>query len=152
LPFATDIYKRDLQIERYNVPFLLHPYIAFYTTRGCPALCTFCMWPQTISGHAWRTRSTDNVVREVTQALEYFPQMKEIIFDDDTSNIRKDRVMELSATFNPLKFHWSSPRRRRCDYDTFKAMAEGCSRLFSGGAESVDAQIRNCLEKGAAVE
>jgi len=25
LPFATDIYKRDLEIERYNVPFLLHP-------------------------------------------------------------------------------------------------------------------------------
>src|SRR5260370_1036998 len=24
LPFATDIYKRDLEIERYNVPFLLH--------------------------------------------------------------------------------------------------------------------------------
>ena len=65
LPFATDIYKRDLQIERYNVPFLLHPYVSFYTTRGCPALCTFCMWPQTISGHAWRTRSTDNVAREV---------------------------------------------------------------------------------------
>src|SRR5208282_105618 len=35
LPFATDIYKRDLQIERYNVPFLLHPYVSFYTTRGC---------------------------------------------------------------------------------------------------------------------
>src|SRR5580704_7082165 len=52
LPFATDTYKRDLQIERYNVPFLLHPFVSFYTTRGCPALCTFCMWPQTVSGHA----------------------------------------------------------------------------------------------------
>src|SRR5437588_588821 len=77
LPFASDIYKRDLQIERYNVPFLLHPYVSFYTTRGCPALCTFCMWPQTISGHAWRTRSTENVAREGKQTLEYFPQMKE---------------------------------------------------------------------------
>jgi len=37
------------------------PLWSFYTTRGCPALCTFCMWPQTISGHAWRTRSTENV-------------------------------------------------------------------------------------------
>jgi len=59
LPFASDIYKRDLQIERYNVPFLLHPFVSFYTTRGCPAMCTFCMWPQTISGHAWRTRSVE---------------------------------------------------------------------------------------------
>ena len=63
LPFAADVYKRDLQIERYNVPFLLNPFISFYSSRGCPALCTFCMWPQTLSGHAWRTRSVDNVAR-----------------------------------------------------------------------------------------
>ena len=41
LPFATEVYKRDLKIENYNVPFLLHPYVAFYTSRGCPAMCTF---------------------------------------------------------------------------------------------------------------
>lgn len=35
LPLATDVYKRDLQIERYNVPFLLHPFVSFYTLRGC---------------------------------------------------------------------------------------------------------------------
>ena len=51
LPFSTDIYKRDLQIERYNVPFLLNPFLSFYTSRGCPAMCTFCLWPQTLSGH-----------------------------------------------------------------------------------------------------
>ena len=68
LPFATDVYKRDLKIENYNIPFLLHPFVSFYTSRGCPALCTFCLWPQTLSGHAWRVRSTDNVVREFKQA------------------------------------------------------------------------------------
>src|SRR5882672_5834592 len=104
LPYATDTYKRDLQIEQYNVPFLLHPFVSFYTTRGCPAMCTFCMWPQTISGHAWRTRSVDNVVQEVKNTLEYFPQMKEIFFDDDTFNIRRDRAIELSQKFKPLKF------------------------------------------------
>ncbi len=29
LPWVTPIYKRDLDITRYNVPFLLHPYISF---------------------------------------------------------------------------------------------------------------------------
>ena len=52
LPFATEVYQKDLNIENYNVPFLLHPFVSFYTTRGCPALCTFCLWPQTLSGHA----------------------------------------------------------------------------------------------------
>src|SRR4029077_5523616 len=80
LPFATEIYKRDLVIENYNVPFLLHPYVSFYTTRGCPALCTFCLWPQTLSGHSWRVRSSENVAREVQQALKLFPQAKEFFF------------------------------------------------------------------------
>src|SRR5216684_1417115 len=144
--------KRDLEIERYNVPFLLHPYVSFYTTRGCPALCTFCMWPQTISGHAWRTRSTGNVAREVKQALEYFPQMKEIFFDDDTFNIRKDRVLDLCAKFKPLKFQWSSTARVHSDYETVKAMADGGARLFIVGFESGDAQILKNIKKGATVE
>jgi radical SAM superfamily enzyme YgiQ (UPF0313 family) len=43
LPWVTKVYKRDLDIRRYNVPFLLHPFVSFYTSRGCPAMCTFCL-------------------------------------------------------------------------------------------------------------
>ena len=152
LPFAAEVYKRDLQIERYNVPFLLHPFISFYTTRGCPALCTFCMWPQTISGHAWRVRSSDNVAQEVKLALEYFPQMKEIFFDDDTFNIRKDRVLDLCERFKKLKFRWSSTARVHSDYETVKAMADAGARLFIVGLESGDPQILKNIKKGATVE
>jgi len=152
LPFATEIYKRDLQIERYNVPFLLHPFISFYTTRGCPALCTFCMWPQTISGHAWRVRSVENVTSEVKLALECFPQMKEIFFDDDTFNIRKDRVVELCERLKTLKFRWSSTARVHSDYETIKAMADAGARLFIVGLESGAPQILKNIKKGATVE
>jgi hopanoid biosynthesis associated radical SAM protein HpnJ len=152
LPFATDIYKRDLKIENYNVPFLLNPYVAFYTTRGCPAMCTFCMWPQTISGHAWRTRSVDNVVQEVKNTLEYFPQLKEIFFDDDTFNIRKDRAIELSQKFKPLRFQWSCTARCHSKYEELKAMADGGARLFIVGFESGDPQILKNIKKGATVE
>ena len=37
LPWVTKVYKRDLDVTRYNVPFLLNPFISFYTSRGCPA-------------------------------------------------------------------------------------------------------------------
>src|SRR4029077_18450030 len=152
LPFASDIYKRDLDITKYNVPFLLNPYISFYTSRGCPALCTFCLWPQTISGHAWRTRSAENVAREVKQAIEYFPQMKEIFFDDDTFNIRKDRVLDLCGKFKPLKFRWSSTARVHSDYETLRGMADAGARLFIVGFESGDAQILKNIKKGATIE
>jgi hopanoid biosynthesis associated radical SAM protein HpnJ len=152
LPFATEVYKRDLVIENYNVPFLLHPYVAFYTSRGCPALCTFCLWPQTLSGHAWRVRSSENVAREVRQALQLFPQAKEFFFDDDTFNIRKERVLELCAKFKPLGFRWSCTARDHSDYETLKAMADAGARLLIVGFESGDPQILKNIKKGATVE
>ena len=152
LPFATEVYKRDLTIENYNVPFLLHPYVAFYTSRGCPALCTFCLWPQTLSGHAWRVRSSDNVAREVRQALDLFPRAKEFFFDDDTFNIRKDRVLELCDRFKPLKFRWSCTARVHSDYHTLAAMADAGVRLLIVGFESGDDQILKNIKKGATVE
>jgi hopanoid biosynthesis associated radical SAM protein HpnJ len=152
LPFATEVYKRDLTIENYDIPFLLHPYVSFYTSRGCPALCTFCHWPQTLSGHAWRVRSSDNVVAEVRQALQLFPQAKEFFFDDDTFNIRKDRVLELSAKFKSVGFRWSCNARVHTDYDTLKAMADGGARLLIVGFESGDPQILKNIKKGTTVE
>jgi radical SAM superfamily enzyme YgiQ (UPF0313 family) len=41
LPWATEIYHRDLDITKYNIPFLLHPFVSLFSTRGCPAQCTF---------------------------------------------------------------------------------------------------------------
>jgi hopanoid biosynthesis associated radical SAM protein HpnJ len=152
LPFATEIYHRDLTIEKYNVPFLLHPFVAFYTSRGCPALCTFCLWPQTLSGHAWRVRSSENVEREVRQALRLFPQAKEFFFDDDTFNIRKERVIDVCAKFKPLGFRWSCTARVNSDYETLKAMADAGARLFIVGFESGDPQILKNIKKGATVE
>jgi len=152
LPFVTSVYKRDLVIENYNVPFLLHPFVALYTSRGCPALCTFCLWPQTLSGHAWRVRSAENVAEEIRQALPCFPQAKEFFFDDDTFNIRKDRVLELCKKFKPLGFRWSCTARVHSDYETLKAMAEAGARLLIVGFESGDAQILKNIKKGATVE
>src|SRR6266852_4154614 len=79
-----------------------------------------------------------NVAREVKQAIEYFPQMKEIFFDDDTFNIRKDRVLDLCGKFKPLKFRWSSTARVHSDYETLKGMADAGARLFIVGFESGD--------------
>src|SRR5260370_16337091 len=98
------------------------------------------MCAQTSPGHDWRTRSTENVAREVKQAIEYFPQMKEIFFYSDTFNIRKDRVLDLCQKFKPFKFRWSSTARVHSDYETLKWMANACSRLFFSGFHSAPPQ------------
>ncbi len=152
LPWVSKVFKRDLQIERYNVPFLKHPYVSFYTERGCPALCTFCLWPQTLSGHRWRIRSAADVAAEVQWTLNNFPGIREIFFDDDTFNIRKERVLELCAKLKPLDFTWSCTSRVNVDYETLQAMKDAGCRLLIVGYESGDPQILKNIKKGATVE
>src|SRR5712675_1349482 len=152
LPWVSKVYKRDLDVTRYNVPFLLNPFISFYTSRGCPAMCTFCLWPQTHSGHRWRLRSTDDVANEVRYAIEQFPQVKEIFFDDDTFNYQKARTIELCSKLKPLKFTWSCTSRVTTDYETLKAMKEAGCRLLIVGYEAGDQQILKNIKKGATIE
>jgi hopanoid biosynthesis associated radical SAM protein HpnJ len=152
LPHVTDVYHRDLDVRRYNVPFLLYPYVSLYTTRGCPAQCTFCLWPQTTSGHAWRKRSTDDVAREMAKAREYWPYVREYFFDDDTFNIQKARTVELCAKLKPLGLTWSCTSRVTTDYETLKAMKEAGCRLLIVGYESGDQQILKNIKKGATLE
>jgi hopanoid biosynthesis associated radical SAM protein HpnJ len=152
LPHVTDVYRRDLDVRRYNVPFLLHPFVSLYTTRGCPAQCTFCLWPQTLSGHPWRKRSTDDVAREMAKAKDYWPYVKEFFFDDDTFNLQKARTVELCAKLKPLGLTWSCTSRVTTDFETLKAMKEAGCRLLIVGYESGDQQILKNIKKGATVE
>src|SRR2546421_10915158 len=80
VPFVTPVYKRDLVIENYFSGYLRHPYLSFYSGRGCKSRCTFCLWPQTIGGHRYRTRSGGHVIEELAWAHNAFPQGKEIFF------------------------------------------------------------------------
>ena len=152
MPWVTDIYARDMDVTKYNVPFLLHPYVSLYSTRGCPAQCTFCLWPQTLSGHAWRKRSTDDVAAEMAHAKKLFPHVKEFFFDDDTFNIQKARTVELCSKLKPLGLTWSCTSRVTTDRDTLKAMREAGCRLLIVGFESGDPQILKNIKKGATVE
>src|SRR5277367_2777787 len=84
LPFVSPVYKRDLEINNYFIGYLKHPYLSLYTGRGCKSRCTFCLWPQTVGGHRYRTRSVGHVVEEIAWAQKAFPEVKEFFFDDDT--------------------------------------------------------------------
>ena len=152
LPWVSKVYKRDLNVSNYNVPFLLNPFISLYTSRGCPAMCTFCLWPQTHSGHRWRLRSSDDVAAEMRYIKENFPEIKEVFFDDDTFNYKASRTIELCAKLKPLKMTWSCTSRVTTDYDTLKAMKDAGCRLLIVGYESGDPQILKNIKKGATID
>jgi hopanoid biosynthesis associated radical SAM protein HpnJ len=152
LPWVTKVYKRDLDFRRYNVPFLKNPFISLYTSRGCPAMCTFCLWPQTHSGHRWRLRSPQDIAAECRWALDNFPGLQEIFFDDDTFNYKKERTIAVCNELKKLNFTWSCTSRVTTDYDTLKAMKEAGCRLMIVGYESGDPQILKNIKKGATVD
>ncbi len=152
LPFVTDIYHRDLHIEKYQIPYLQYPYISIYSGRGCPYQCVYCLWPQTFTGRRYRVRSVPNVAAEVRRALELFPQAAEIFFDDDTLTAHEGRARELARALAPLKCTWSATGRVNTSYETLKAMKEGGLRLLVVGFESGDPQVLQNIKKGATPE
>ncbi len=150
LPFVAPVYRRDLQIENYFIGYLLHPYVSFYTGRGCRSKCTFCLWPQTVGGHRYRVRSAENVIAEVKWIKENMPEVKEIMFDDDTftdsSNLA--RVEAIAREMGLLGMTWSCNAKANVPYETLKVMKDNGLRLLLVGYESGDDQILHNIKKG----
>jgi hopanoid biosynthesis associated radical SAM protein HpnJ len=152
LPWVADVYKRDLQIEKYFIGYLLHPYVSLYTGRGCPAQCTFCLWPQTIGGHKYRVRSPQNVADEMAYMKRLFPQVNEFFFDDDTFTANLPRAREIAKKLAPRGLTWSCNSRANLDYDTIRSFKDSGLRLFLVGYESGNEQILKNIKKGVELD
>jgi hopanoid biosynthesis associated radical SAM protein HpnJ len=152
LPWVTPTYKRHLVIENYFIGYLKHPYLSFYTGRGCKSRCTFCLWPQTVGGHRYRVRSITNVIEEVQWAKAAFPQVKEIFFDDDTLTDHLPRVEALAQELGKLGIVWSCNAKANVPRKTLEVLKDNGLRLLLVGYESGNQQILYNIKKGVQVE
>lgn len=152
LPSVIDVYHRDLVVEDYFIGYLLHPYVSFYTGRGCKSRCTFCLWPQTIGGHVYRTRSPEVVAAEVKRARDLFPQVKEFFFDDDTFTDDLRRAEATARELGKLGVTWSCNAKANVPYETLKILRDNGLRLLLVGYETGNQQILFNIKKGMRVE
>ncbi len=152
LPFVTPVYKRDLVIENYFGGYLKHPYISFYTGRGCKSRCTFCLWPQTIGGHRYRVRSVGHVIDELKWARNAFPQVKEFFFDDDTLTDNLPRVEALAREIGKLGIVWSCNAKANVPRKTLEVLKDNGLRLLLVGYESGNQKILHNIKKGMLVD
>jgi len=152
LPFVTPVYQRDLKIENYFIGYLKHPYISFYSGRGCKSRCTFCLWPQTIGGHKYRTRSVENVIEEIRWAKAAMPQVKEFFFDDDTFTDDLPRAEAIARELGKLGVEWSCNAKANVPRETLKVLRDNGLRLLLVGYESGNQQILHNIKKGMRVE
>jgi hopanoid biosynthesis associated radical SAM protein HpnJ len=152
LPFVVDVYKRDLTLENYFNGYLLHPYVSLDTGRGCRSKCTFCLWPQTVGGHRYRTRSVEHVVAEIALATRYFPQVKEYFFNDDTFTDDLPRAEAIAHQLGKLGVTWSCNAKANVPYDTLKLLKDNGLRLLVVGYESGNQQVLNNIKKGVRLD
>jgi len=122
--------------------------VSLYTGRGCRSKCTFCLWPQTVGGQRYRTRSVDHVVEEIRVAQGHFPHVKEYFFDDDTFTDDRPRAEAIARGLGRLGVMWSCNAKADVPHDTLKVLKDNGLRLLLVGYESGNQQILNNVKKG----
>ncbi len=156
IPFAAPFIKEYLGVQDYFFVAAAHPSIQLFTGRGCPARCNFCVYPQTMHGHKYRLRSVDNVVAEFEYIVNSMPEVKEIVIEDDTFTVNKQRTVEICNRLIEKglnkKIRWLCNARVNLDLETMKLMKKAGCHLIIPGVESLNQTILNNIKKGTTVE
>lgn len=156
LPYAAQFIKEHLDEKDYFFAAATYPSIQIFTGRGCPFRCNFCVYPQTMHGHAFRARSAENVVGEFEYIANNFPDVHEVVIEDDTFTAVKKRVLDICNLLIKKglnkRLKWLCNARVDLDYETMKAMKEAGCRLIIPGIESGSQQILDNIKKGTKVE
>ena len=154
IPFVSKVYQKHLNVRDYHLGHTLYPMVQIFTGRGCPNRCTFCSWPETLTGRKYRVRSIKNVVDEFEYIKRELPEVKEIFIEDDTFTIDGKRLKAFCEEIKSrgLKVSWSCNARANLDYETMKIMKEAGCRLLDVGYESGSVEILENIEKGITTE
>lgn len=151
LPHAARVYKRHLfgHWTRYFYAITRHPVVTIVTGRGCPYTCTYCLFPQTLTGHNYRRRPVEAVVDEFKYIEREFPGVREVFIEDDTLTVDKKRCRRLAEEMirRKVKLRWTANARCDVDYETLRVMRQAGLRLLCVGVESADQEILDNVEK-----
>jgi len=154
LPFVSEVYKHHLDISDYFFGGAQYPMVMVMSSRGCPNLCVWCVWPQMLHGQKFRARSPQNVVDEMEYIVNELPEVKDIAFEDDTFTADQNRVDEICDLIleRKLKVSWYCNVRVNTRLKTLQKMkAAGC-RFVIVGFESGNQKILKRMKKGISVK
>jgi len=150
LPFVAEICREFLPIPRYFNPNAHHPMVTILSGRGCPYQCSFCVFPQTLTGHSYRRRSLDSLLSEFAWVVDNMPEGRGIFIEDDTFTADQARVREFSARLTKMHIpiSWSANARADVDIETLHAMKESGLRALCVGFESGNQALLVRIGKG----
>lgn len=146
-----------IDIRDYRDAGKLFPFLTLLSGRGCYGRCTFCQLPQVMNGRRYRARSVDHVLGEVDYDLKLFPNLREIMFEDDTFVMKgnRERLAEICEAFirRGRGISWSA--NARVDLNDLEMMRlikrSGC-RMLCVGFEFGDQAVLDAVCKGTTVD
>ena len=144
----------DLPVQNYSDPVcgLPAPVAQIWLSRGCPYKCTFCVWPQVVFGNnKYRTRSLEQALDDI-EYLIHERGCESFYFDDDTTNVGPNRMIELAAGIKKRgldKYPWSMMARADCMNDkALEALKDAGLYSIKYGVESISEALVDSCEKG----
>lgn len=154
LPFPA---WHHIDVHDYFDAGKLYPFITLISGRGCPNNCSFCVLPQVMYGKKYRLRSAKKVVDEIEYDLELFPDLKEIMFEDDTLTVNRKRLIEICDKIIDKGLNecisWSANARADLnDSELLKLMKEAGCRMLVVGFEFGDQKILDNVNKRLTIE
>ncbi len=154
LPFVAEVYKKYLDIKDYFYAHVSYPTVSIFSSRGCPSKCFYCMYSQVMFGKAYRKRSAKNLFDECVYITENFPEVKEILIDDDNFAVDQKNVKEFCRLMidNRVKLKWVVQCRVTLEYDTMVLMKKAGCRLVVVGYESGSQKVLDGMHKGITLE
>jgi len=152
IPWVSKVYREHLYscYKRYFYGANLNPLIVILSGRGCPHRCTYCVIPQTITGHVYRKRSPKDVVDELEYIKNNFEELGEVFFEDDTftADPRHTRAICEEILRRNLKITWSGNARADVQEDLLRLMKKAGCRELCVGYESASAEVLKSVKKG----
>lgn len=154
LPFVSAVYAEHLPVARYNNPNALHPQVMIMGGRGCPNQCSFCVFPQTLTGRHYRSRSVQNVVAEMKWVQNNMPEIQAVFFEDDTISADMERLRLLSNEIikAEVTISWTCNMRASADFETLSHCHAAGLRSVCVGFESGCDEILKSMRKGLNTE
>lgn len=115
------------------------PRLQVWTSRGCPHVCSFCMWPSMMYGGSnYRIRKAKDVVEEIAFCLKKW-KFKSYYFNDDTFNLGREDLLELAQKIKDHKINLPfsvSPRANVMDEEQLLALKSAGLYSVKLGIES----------------
>jgi len=147
LPFPDYEHFEGIEPIQY---FKRKPY-PLLTSRGCPFDCIYCS-VKIVSGTAWRSRSVENILRELILVKERY-QINRFEIVDDNFTMDTARAIKFCQALREkeINLKWSCPNGVRADRINEELASvmflSGCDGVALG-IESGDEEVFNNIQKG----